>query len=56
VLGLAPAGAQPGAVADFLAVRGSTLGEVVAAAPAERVVLHRGAVVARTSVVHETSF
>ncbi len=56
VLGLAPAGAEPGAVADFLAVRGTTLGEVVAAAPAERVVLHRGAVVARTSVVHETSF
>jgi cytosine deaminase len=56
VLGLAPAGVEPGAVADFLAVRGNTLGGVIAAAPAERVVLHRGAVVARTSVVHEISF
>nr|WP_269809786.1 amidohydrolase family protein [Kineosporia rhizophila] len=55
VLGLPPAGAFPGAVADFLAVRGNSLGEVVAAAPADRIVLYRGALVARSSVVHETA-
>ncbi|MBT0768405.1 amidohydrolase family protein [Kineosporia sp. J2-2] len=55
VLGLPPAGARVGAVADFLAVRGTSLGEVVAAGPAERRVIHRGVLVSRSSVVHETA-
>jgi cytosine/creatinine deaminase len=53
VLGLPAAGARPGAVADLLAVRASSLGEVIAEAPAERRVIHRGVLVARSSVVHE---
>nr|WP_269327742.1 amidohydrolase family protein [Kineosporia mesophila] len=56
VLGLPPAGARPGLVADFLAVRGGGLGEVVAAAPAQRRVIHRGALVASSSVVHHCAF
>jgi cytosine deaminase len=49
VLGLDPAGPQVGARADFLAVQGSDLLDVIAAAPADRVVIVNGAVVARTA-------
>ncbi|WP_285597427.1 amidohydrolase family protein [Kineosporia sp. NBRC 101731] len=56
VLGLPPAGAEPGHIADFLAVQGASLGEVIAAAPAQRRVIHRGALVARSSVVHDSAF
>ena len=45
VMGLDPAGAFAGGVADLLLVKGSSLGDVVARAPADRVVLHAGRVV-----------
>ena len=48
VMGLPPAGPAPGLAADLLAVRGSTLADVVARAPEDRVVLHAGRVVAAT--------
>ncbi|GMA24517.1 cytosine deaminase [Luteimicrobium album] len=50
VLGLAPAGPRPGARADLLAVRGESLADVVASASADRVVVHRGSVVARSTL------
>lgn len=46
VMGLPPAGVVPGARADLLAVRGTGLVDVVANAPADRYVLHRGRLVA----------
>jgi cytosine deaminase len=46
VLGLPPAGPAVGARADLLAVRGASLGEVVAGAPADRYVIHDGQLVA----------
>lgn len=49
VMGLPAAGPTPGARADLLAVRAASLAEAVAVAPADRVVLHRGRVVAHTS-------
>lgn len=45
VMGLPPAGPFPGAAADLLACKGDSLAEVVARAPRDRVVLHRGRVV-----------
>jgi len=51
VLGLPPAGAVPGARADLLAVRGSGLGEVIAAAAADRYVISGGVLVAQSAVV-----
>jgi cytosine deaminase len=51
VLGLPDAGPVPGAVADLLAVRGATLAEAVAFAPADRFVLAAGRLVASTSTV-----
>lgn len=56
VLGLPPAGVWPGAVADLLAVRATGLAETVGAAPADRVVIHRGRLVSRSRTVHETSW
>ena len=53
VLGLPPAGARAGAAAEFLAVRGTSLGDVVANAPADRLVVHGGALVARSTTRHE---
>jgi cytosine deaminase len=50
VMGLPPAGPAPGAAAEFLAVRAGSLAEVVASAPAERIVLHAGRVVARSEL------
>ncbi len=50
VLGLPPAGAVTGARADLLAVRGSGLGEVIAAASADRYVISGGALVATSTV------
>lgn len=48
VLGLPEAGPRVGARADLLAVRGRSVPDVIANAPADRVVIHRGAVVARS--------
>lgn len=54
-LGMEPAGAQIGARADFLAVRGVDLLEVIATAPADRVVIVNGAPVARTETTSWTA-
>lgn len=54
-LGLEKAGAQIGARADFLAVRGADLLEVIATAPADRVVIVNGAPVARTETTSWTA-
>lgn len=51
VLGLPPAGAQVGAVADLLVIRAASLADAVAFAPADRTVLHGGRIVATTSTV-----
>ena len=50
VMGLPAAGPVPGAAAEFLAVPAVNVGEAIAEAPADRIVLHRGRVVARTEV------
>ncbi|WP_295835504.1 amidohydrolase family protein [uncultured Microbacterium sp.] len=55
VMGLPVAGPVAGARADLVAVRGDSLGEVVAFASADRVVLHRGRLVSRTSVSTRTA-
>jgi cytosine deaminase len=45
-MGLPPAGTATGLVADLLAVKGSDLADIIARAPEDRVVFHRGRVVA----------
>ncbi|WP_423917113.1 amidohydrolase family protein [Frigoribacterium sp. 2-23] len=50
VLGLPTAGVVPGARAELLAIRAGSLADAVATASPERVVIHRGRVVAETSV------
>jgi cytosine deaminase len=50
VMSLPAAGATPGSLADFVAVRGSSLADVVARAPEERMVIHAGRLVAATTV------
>jgi len=52
VLGLPEAGAKAGARAEFLAVRGRTLLDVVANAPADRIVVHNGAIVSISRTDH----
>lgn len=46
VMGLPGAGVVPGAGAELLAVKGTSLADVVANAPADRFVIHRGRLVA----------
>ena len=53
VMALPEAGAHAGGRAEFLAVRAADLTEAVASAPADRYVVHAGALVAATSV-HST--
>lgn len=48
VLGLPAAGPRVGARAELLAVRGTSVTDVIANAPADRVVIHDGAVVSRS--------
>ncbi|MGY4712045.1 amidohydrolase family protein [Mycolicibacterium sp. CBM1] len=48
VLGLPPAGPRLGARAELLAVRGTGVTDVIANAPADRIVIHDGAVVSRS--------
>ena len=48
VLGLPAAGPWVGGRAELLAVRGTSVVDVIANAPADRVVIHRGAVVSRS--------
>jgi cytosine deaminase len=55
VMGLAAAGPVPGARADLVAVRADSLGDAVAFASADRVVIHRGRLVSRTTVSTETA-
>ncbi len=50
VMGLPPAGPRVGAAAELLAVRGTSLLDVIANAPADRIVIHDGRVVAETRV------
>lgn len=50
VMGRPTAGAHPGAAADFVAIAADTVGEAIAEASADRIVIHRGRVVARTAV------
>jgi cytosine deaminase len=50
VMGLREAGPRPGAAAEFLAVRGSSLVDVIARAPEDRIVIHAGRLVAVTEV------
>ena len=56
VLGLEPAGPVVGARADLVAIRGADLTEVIATAPADRVVIVNGAPVARTESTTWTAF
>jgi len=53
VMGLPLAGATPGAAAEFLAVRAGSLAEAIADASPERLVIHRGALVARSTLTTE---
>jgi cytosine deaminase len=50
VMHLAPAGATPGARAEFLAVRAGNLADAIANAPADRYVVHDGRLVAHSEV------
>ncbi|GLI28031.1 cytosine deaminase [Agromyces rhizosphaerae] len=50
VMGLPEAGPAPGAAAEFVAIDASSVGEAIAHAPATRTVIHRGRVVARSTV------
>lgn len=53
VLGLPADGVKVGAPAELLAIRAGSVREAVAAATADRVVVHRGRVVARSTVTRE---
>jgi cytosine deaminase len=55
VMHLPLAGAVVGAAAEFLAVRGTNLSDVVANAPADRYVIHAGRLVARSSTVYDVA-
>jgi cytosine/creatinine deaminase len=50
VMGLPSAGPVVGGAAELLAVRAGSLAEVVASAPADRIVIHAGRVVARSEL------
>ncbi|MDQ4503440.1 amidohydrolase family protein [Sinomonas sp. ASV322] len=53
VMGLPPAGTEVGEQADFLAIRAANLTEAIAGAPADRIVVHRGRIVAATELRRE---
>lgn len=55
VMGLPLAGPAAGARADLVAVKAASLGDAVAFASADRVVIHRGRLVSRTTVSTETA-
>lgn len=54
-MGLPAGGVEPGAPAELLAVRGTSLADALARASEHRVVVHRGRVVARTHVTGRLS-
>lgn len=53
VMRMPRAGAEPGAAAEFVAVRGASLGAVIAEASADRIVIHSGRIVARSTVQYQ---
>jgi cytosine deaminase len=53
VMGLPAAGPYAGCVADLLVIRATSLGDAVARAPQDRIVLHQGRVVAHSTVLHD---
>ncbi|MEF2975770.1 amidohydrolase family protein [Subtercola sp. YIM 133946] len=55
VLALPRAGVAVGAVAELLAVRGSSLSDVIANASADRYVIHAGALVAQSTVTYDVA-
>lgn len=55
VMSLPAAGATAGAKAEFLAIRGTSLADVTANAPADRFVIHAGRLVARSRTVSEVA-
>jgi cytosine deaminase len=55
VMSLPEAGVRVGARAELLAVRGTSLADVTANAPADRFVIHRGLLVARSRTTGETA-
>lgn len=55
VMSLPPAGVSVGARAELLAIRGTSLSDVVANAPADRYVIHAGRLVSRSTTTHETA-
>ena len=55
VMSLPRAGVSVGARAELLAVRGRTLSDVVANAPADRYVIHAGRLVSHSVTTHETA-
>jgi cytosine deaminase len=55
VMGLPVAGAFPGAAAEFLAVRAASLAEAIADASPERYVIHRGSLVAQSTLTTEVA-
>ncbi len=55
VMSLPPAGVHVGARAELLAVRGTSLSDIVANAPADRYVIHAGRLVSHSITTHETA-
>jgi cytosine/creatinine deaminase len=55
VMSLPVAGVAAGARAELLAVRGSSLSEVIGAASADRFVIHAGRLVSQSRVMHEVA-
>jgi cytosine deaminase len=55
VMSLPKAGVTVGARAELLAVRGSSLSDVIANAPADRYVIHAGRLVAQSEVTHHVA-
>jgi cytosine deaminase len=55
VLALPPAGVAVGARAELVAIRGSSLSDVIANAPADRYVIHAGRLVSRSVTSFETA-
>jgi len=53
VMGLTPASFEVGCYTDVLAMKGSSLNDVMAHSSDDRVVIRRGQVISRTRVVHE---
>lgn len=55
VMSLPAAGVTAGAAAELLAIRGSSLSDVIANASADRFVIHSGTLVARSTVTYEVA-